>query len=193
MKEETGEGRTGEIRNIMKRYLLFLIIIFLAAGCKKDKHAPLSGTVTIDNNLYGSGPYYAFGFTFSTAEKVSTLEDPPPDITLVVVTDIFGSIIKLNLQTTNFKSSFFKEGEYASPAEAEQAFNNLTSATVNQWEDDADAIAENQVWIFRTSSEKYAKFLITYSYSEERDVWPFAECTLKWAYQPDGTLTFPGK
>ena len=177
----------------MKRYLIFILLTFLVAGCRKDKDAPLSGTFTIDNNLYGDGPYYAFGFSFISAGKVSTLDDPPPDVTLVAVTDLYGNILKLNLQTTNFKSSFYKAGEYANASDARQAYDNLTSATVTQWEDDADAIEENQIWIFRSRNEKYAKVLITDTFSEERDIWPYAECTFNWAYQPDGTLTFPGK
>ncbi len=177
----------------MRRYLIFILLTFLVAGCRKDKDAPLSGTFTIDNNLYGDGPYYAFGFSFISAGKVSTLDDPPPDVTLVAVTDLYGNILKLNLQTTNFKSSFYRAGEYANASDARQAYDNLTSATVTQWEDDADAIEENQIWIFRSRNEKYAKILITDTFFEERDIWPYAECTFNWAYQPDGTLTFPGK
>ncbi|HSL86365.1 MAG TPA: hypothetical protein VK861_05485 [Bacteroidales bacterium] len=177
----------------MRRYLIFILLIVFVTGCRKDKDPSLSGTVTIDNNLYGDGPYYAFGFSFASAGKVSTLENPPPDVTLVAETDILGNILKMNLQTTNFRSSFYRAGEYANASEARQAYDNLTSATVTQWNDDADAIEENQIWIFRSRDEKYAKFLITDTYSEKKDTWPYAECTFSWAYQPDGTLTFPGK
>lgn len=176
---------------IMRRYLILILLMFLVSGCRKDKYPALSGSVTIDNNLYGDGPYYALGFSFQSAKKISTLEDPAPDITLVAATDILGNILKLNLQTTNFKSSFYKAGEYSDASDARQAFDNLSSETVSQWVDDADAIAAHQVWIFRTGSEKYAKFLITDTFSEERDIWPYAECTIEWVYQPDGTLTFP--
>jgi hypothetical protein len=175
----------------MIRYLILVLLIFLTAGCTKDKGPALKGTVTIDNSLYGEGPYYAMGFSFSGAKKVSTLDNPAPDITLIAVTDISGNILKLNLQATNFKSSFFKAGQYSNASDAKLAYDNLTSATVSQWEDDADAIEAGQIWIFRTGTEKYAKFRITATFSEERDVWPYAECTFEWAYQPDGTLTFP--
>lgn len=175
----------------MRRYLVLVLLMFLAAGCKKEKDPTVAGTVTIDNSLYGEGPYYAMGFSFPGAKKVSTLEKPPPDITLIAVTDIYGSILKLNLQTTNFKGSFYKAGQYASASDAKLAYDNLNSATVSQWNDDADAIESGQIWIFRTATEKYAKFRITATFSEERDVWPYAECTFEWAYQPDGTLTFP--
>lgn len=190
MVSAEGDGTT-DLR--MRKYLVFIFLVLLASGCRKDREPPLSGSFTIDNNLYGTGPYYAFGFSFSKASKVSTLENPPPDITLIAITDIFGHVTKMNLQTSNFKGSFFKAGQYTDAAEALQAFDNLTSATVSQWADDADDIAAHQVWIFRSRSENYAKFLITDAYSEDKDVWPYAECTFKWAYQPDGTLTFPGK
>jgi hypothetical protein len=175
----------------MNRYLIILIFIAVSAGgCKKKDNPRLSGTDTIDNNLYGAGPYYAYGFSFSRAEKVSTLDDPGPDITLLAF-DINGIVTKI--QTDNFQSSFYKAGEYPDASSAEQAFDNLTSPIVSQWVEEADAIGANQIWIFRTSKEKYAKFRIIDTFSEMRSGWAYGECTFEWVYQPDGSLTFPVK
>jgi len=174
-----------------KYFIIILILITVSAGgCRRNDNPGLSGTDTIDNNLYGAGPYYAFGFSFSSAEKVSTLDDPGPDITLVAF-DVNGIITKI--QTDNYKSSFYKYGEYPDASTAKQAFGNLTSATVSQWAEEADAIGANQIWIFRTSNEKYAKFRIIDIFSELRTGWAYAECTFEWVYQPDGSLTFPPK
>ena len=178
----------------MRRHLVFIILsITFLAGCKKDEGSKFSGTFTIDNTLYGTGPYYALGFSFSLAKEVSTLEDPGPDITLIADVDIDGTIRRLLLQTENFKSSFFKYGEFSDAASAKAAFINLTSASVAVWEEWGDSIEPNQIWIFRTSTEHFAKFRIISTVAEKRSGNAYAECTFEWVYQPDGTLNFPGQ
>lgn len=179
----------------MKRISVILTAFFLIlTGCKKDKIPPLSGTVTIDNNLEGDDKtgYYAFGFSFALAKKVSTMDTPPPDITI----DNDGTLANLILQANNLNNSFFKVGEFADATSAQQAFNNLTSPAVPQpadWAEWAYYIKPNQIWIYRSQSEHYSKFRILSSRYVDRDPRDFAECTFEWVYQPDGSLTFPGK
>lgn len=174
----------------MKRPLSIILLLLLSfTGCDKTNNPRLSGIDTIDNLLYGVGPYYAIGFNFSTAEKLSTLKDPGPDITL----ENDGTLINLILQTDVGLNAFNLAGEYADAASAQQAFDNLTSPVVTDWADWAFSIKPNQVWIYRSGTEHYAKFRIISTISETRNSRDYAECTFEWVYQPDGTLTFPGK
>ena len=178
---------------IMKRVSIILLAIFLIlTGCKKDKTPSLSGTVTIDNNLEGNDKtgYYAYGFSFVLAKKVSTVDNPPPDITI----DNDGTPANLVLQANNFKDSFYKAGEFADATAAQQAFKNLTSLPVPQpayWSEWAYLIKPNQIWIYRSGTEHFSKFRIISTNSEPRVPRDFAECTFEWVYQPDGSLTFP--
>ena len=175
---------------VMKSSLSFILFLLLTfTGCNKTNNPRLSGTDTIDNLLYGEGPYYAIGFSFSTAEKVSTLKDPGPDITL----ENDGTLINLILQTDVGLNGFYLAGEYADASAAQQAFDNITSPNVTDWADWAFSIKPNQVWIYRSGTEHYAKFRIISTISETRNSWDYAECTFEWVYQPYGTLTFPGK
>jgi hypothetical protein len=172
-------------------FLVLLIILTVFFGCRKDNTPSAAGTVSIDNTLSGTAGagYYALGFLFSQAKKVSTLDNPKPDITL----DNDGTLFILILQTNNRYDSFYKVGEYANATSAEQAFIGLTSFTVPKWEAWGYQIKPNQVWIFRTASEHYAKIRIISTISEIRNNRNYAECTFQWVYQPDGSLTFPGK
>ena len=182
----------------MKR-ILFISIIVLAVSfsCSKDKTVPTSGTATIENTLYGQGPYYANGFSFSTAGPVSSLNDPPPDIVLYTNADDPANP-KLTLQTENFKPSFHKLGDYPDAAAAVAAFNNLTAVGTYQWTDMADPVVDNQVWVYRSGSEKYSKIRIISTINENRPEVPslggqYGECTFEWVHQPDGSTTFPVK
>jgi len=181
----------------MKKYFLFILLLVLFfARCKKentdipiDDSVRVSGIDTINNILYGTGPYYAYGFSFPQGKKISTLSVPEPDITV----DNDGTLNNLILQTNNYKDSFFLTGEYGSAIEAEQEFDNLTAPTVPQWEIWAFSIKANQIWIYRSGTNHYAKLRIISTVSETRNTWDYAECVFEWVYQPDGTLTFPAR
>jgi hypothetical protein len=54
-------------------YVVLLLSVFLPGSCKKDE-IPLAGTETIETTLFGTGPYYAYGFSFSLAKQISTLD-----------------------------------------------------------------------------------------------------------------------
>ena len=168
-----------------------MIILSILPGCRKDDTPRTSGTETIDNTLYGTGPYYANGFLFSQAKKISTLDNMGYDILIYVNND--NPVRRLTLQADNFKPSFCKIGDYIDAASAVFAFNNLKSVGTYQWEDMADPINANQVWVYRTGSEKYAKIRIVSTKNEIRNNLQYGECTFEWLYQPDGSLTFSGK
>jgi hypothetical protein len=174
----------------MKRIVLLFVALFsILPGCSKKESTPASGIDTIDNTLYGTGPYYANGFIFNQAKKASTLDNPAPDITI----DNDGTLLNLILQTNNYKESFYKVGEYADASIAEQQFISLTSYIVPQWVAWGYQIKPNQIWLFRTSNEHYAKIRIISTISEIRNSLNYAGCTFQWVYQPDGSSIFPGK
>jgi hypothetical protein len=176
----------------MKRIVIILFTIYsLLTGCTKTAPTRTSGTDTIDNITYFSSTYYNFGFTFSSAKLVSTSTNPGPDITIYVNVDITGS--RLTLQTNNLKPSFFKVGGFADAVTAQAAFDNLKTVSVTQWQEMADTINANQVWIYKSGTDNYTKFRIVSTVNETRQSIPYGECTFQWVYQPDGSLTFPGK
>lgn len=171
---------------------MFLASIVLY-GCKKSDTLSVSGTVTIDNTLKGTANtgYYSFGFLFSQAKKVSTLENPGPDIVIYVSVDTPAN--RLTLQANNLNPSFYKIGDYPDAQSASTAFDDLKTVGTYQWTDMADPIIANQVWVYRTGTETYAKLRIIRTVNEARNNLPYGECSLEWIYQPDGSKTFPAK
>lgn len=164
----------------------FLIMISLVS-CKKDEVIPTHGIATIDNTTAQSQTYYIYGFLFSEAKLVSTLDNPDPDITV----DSDGTYIYL--QTTNRYGSFYNYGSYSDSLSTKAAFASLTTFDISQWQEWAEQVVPNQIWIFRTGTERYAKIRIISTYSEPGSPRDYGKCTFEWIYQPDGTLTFPGK
>jgi hypothetical protein len=170
-------------------FILIVILLFLPVSCKKNETPETSGIVTIDNIRTLGQTYYVYGFLFSEAKKVSTLDNPRPDITV----DSDG--LNLLLMADNLKDSFYKAGEYNDGSSAGAAFDNLKSATIQptEWEGLANPLKENQIWIYRSGTDHYAKIRIITLIAEIRNERDYAECTFEWEYQPDGSLTFPGK
>jgi hypothetical protein len=174
-------------------YIIILILSLFAQGCKKENKPQLSGTVTIDNILYGTGPYYAMGFSVPTGKKVSTLDDPLDVITILADGDLNNNVRKIYFATVGLKDSYSKFGQYADAAAALQAFNNLTSFTNPQWTETGDSVKADQIWLFRTSMDKYAKIRVISTVAEKRNDKAYAECSLEWVYQPYGSQTFPDR
>jgi hypothetical protein len=176
---------------MMKRLVIIIVIsAVILLSCKKSGNpaAPVSGTVTIDNTTYQSSTYYVYGFSFSPAKKVSTIESPGPDI---IIYDSPANV--LSLQADNLNPSFYKVGDYPDSQAAADAFNNLKSVGTYQWTEMADPISDNQVWVYRSGTNCYAKLRIISTVNETRNNLPYGECTFEWVYQPDGSTTFPGK
>jgi hypothetical protein len=179
----------------MNRSFLIIFLLSIALySCKKDETAPsVSGTVTINSTISGNGQtgYYTFGFSFSKAKKVSTQESPGPDVTLYVIPDTPTN--RLTLQVSSLNPSFAKTGDYPDEQSAAIAFDDLKTIGSYQWEDWANPISENQVWVYRTGTECYAKMRIIHTLNDSIDNRPYGECTFEWVYQPDGSTSFPVK
>jgi hypothetical protein len=179
---------------VMKHSILILFTLFLfLTSCNKENETPISGEVTIDSKIYQSDTYYTYGFNFVLAKKVSTLDDPEPDLT-IEYNVLPGESEKTAYFTANtYEASFSLYDNYNTPSEALSAFEALMSFGTMTWTDFGTPLAVNQIWIIRTGvtgSKRYAKILIT-SVSVDTSVTPVsASCTFRWVYQPDGSQTF---
>lgn len=177
---------------IMKRLLFIItIILSLLSGCTKVEPTRTTGIDTIDNITYKATTWFVYGFSFSKAKLVATYPNPGPDITVYV--NIDNLPYRLMLQANNLKPSFYKVGDFADEAAAKSAFDNLKTISVPQWTDMADPLNANQVWIYRSGTDNYAKIRIISTVNETRQGMPYGECSFEWVYQPDGSSTFPGK
>ncbi len=174
----------------MKRQLvLFLAIISILSGCTKKEATRTSGIDTIDNITYFGTTYYNYGFLFSGAKLVKTYPSPGPDITIYV--NIDNVTPRLTLQSNNLNPSFYKVGDFPDATTAQTAFDNLKTVAVTQWQDMADPIIDNQVWIYKSGTGNYTKIRIVSTVNETRSSIAYGECTFQWVYQSDGSSTFP--
>lgn len=179
----------------MKRLSHIILLVILALpGCKKNDNNRYSGTMTISNEAADQN-YSVYGFSVPTGQKILNLYNQQDVITIQPDFEVDYTVRKLYFAANNLYNSFYLFGKYSNDAAASQAFKNLTSFSSPQWVELGDSVKANQVWLFKTSDEKYAKLRIISTFTEKRTSMPFpyAECTFEWVYQSDGSLTFPGK
>lgn len=179
------------------RYGIYILLsVLLALVSCKSEDDNRKGIAVIDNMLYESGQaYYAMGFHFSTASLKRTDGTPFPDITLIAETGAGAAVTSVVFNgppaLTSFPFSLY--GTYQNKNAAAEAFDKLKSFEVSAftWSELGRQVAENQVWLYRSTDSRFAKLVILEVITEERDGLPFAECRFRWVYQPDGTATFP--
>jgi len=80
---------------------------------------------------------------------------------------------------------------FSNAEEALNFFNNYLEASDTSFTALASPLQINQVWLFKTNSEKFAKLLIENVQYYLKDITPFAEIKFKWVFQPDGSMQFP--
>lgn len=172
---------------------VIMILLLTATACGGEKDIPLTGTVTLTNELYEPVPYYSLGFLFSVADRVSTNSFPGPDVTVESGILEGGSAEEAFLSANTLEPSFYLVGTFNTESEAVDSFNTLTAFSVSTWQDFGSPLDNNQVWIIRTRDEKYAKLRIINVLLDTGQTPDFASCTFEWVFQPDGTKTFPGQ
>ncbi|HQG35955.1 MAG TPA: hypothetical protein PK094_01970 [Bacteroidales bacterium] len=177
-------------------FIFILILVFTITGCKKEPEPVYSGIVTINNKRAGTDPtYYLIGFHVPTGRTIPDVNNQLDVISVLSDYDVNFNPKKIYFVTNNLKNSFFRYGQYKDTEEAKTAFDSLISFTEPQWTEIGDSVKINQIWLYRTSDQKYAKLRIIDTVLEKRDYMldPYAECTFEWVFQPDGTKSFPGK
>jgi len=176
-------------------YCFALILLAIIPGCKKDETTVnTQGESTLSTRLYGTGPYYTYGFSFATGKNIRYPGNGSTRVDLVAqsITDPSNNIIGVVLTSPDNDHAFMVTGKYEDSDTALQAFNNYTSVADGSFSALSDTLTVNEILTFRAVNKTYAKMLITAlakypdSLTDE-----YLEIKFRWSYQPDSTTVFP--
>jgi len=149
----------------MRRTILIIIFLLFVFSCKKDetKLYP-GGQITLSSQTFGTMVYYSMGYSFEKEKYVQTLGSSEIiDIYLVEANTISGTLTGVQFATKEIPEStygFYLNGVFPTFEEAEDYYNNYTSAVAPQFVVLTDTIRVNQVWTFRTYQKNYVKILV---------------------------------
>lgn len=181
----------------MKNILIIALLLLALLSCSKDEEtAKTNGEVVLSSQIMGDATnYYVEGFSFENAKKVNynLTSANIPDLVLENNIEISGDVAGANLTSPQNETAFFKAGEFTSLQEAETFFNNLTDAGSNVYSPTANNIAANQVYIFQSRSNKFAKLLIKDYKLVQGVMNDYVQATINWEYQPNGEKLFSGQ
>ena len=173
---------------------LLLILIIISCSKKEENIAKkTSGEATINSILYGYGPYYTIGFSFSEGSlvKYPDVTEVEADITILPIESLDGTVTGAYLESPGIKESFSLTAEYSSSESALNFYNNYKQIIDSVFYELAMPLEENQIWTFLTRYNKYAKLMILrVSIIRDQNNSSYVETTFKWQYQPDGSKLF---
>jgi hypothetical protein len=173
---------------------LILLLSVLFSSCDKKNKIKTSGEDKLNSEKVLEGSTYSIpGFSFESGSVV--LYNPAasqniPDIFALPSSDAQGNVTGAYFDSQNINESFALVGEFSTSDSALSFFNDYKQVDANSFVFLAKPVLKNQVWVFKTRNEKYAKILILDVQAYLKNTEPFAEVTFKWVYQPDGSKTF---
>ena len=178
----------------MKQLAIFSILIFSAFSCSKNKDTGprKTGEITLSTKLYfNNQTYFSKAYSFSKGDFVNY---PPEKADLVATakTDARGvkTGISLNSDQLNFEP-FVILGNFASASEAQTFFDEYKVADDTVWVDFIQTLQANQVILYKSYSDHYAKLLIENVTIPDSDPSTgYAEVKIKFVYQPQDTNSF---
>ena len=176
----------------MKKVIfLKLIVLVILLSCKKENGDVKENCseVILSSKLYGSGPYFTYGFSFSEGKLLKYPgSEIIVDITILAQVEVDGSVSGGFLDSPNIKESFNLTAEFSTADSALNYFNNYSLVVDSAFVEMARPLKGNQIWTIRTRHNKYAKILIlsVLAYLDEENI-AYAQTTFKWCFQSDGS------
>jgi hypothetical protein len=175
----------------MRKYILLGIGIVCISliSCKKETKIASSGTVTISSRQIASGPsYITYGLSFS-AGALHKYPGQSVDV-IVLALKPSGDITALFFTAPDYYTGNFNNTYYSvNPDSAEVIFNNYLDVSVTDFQPLSDTLKLGQVITYKNASNQYAKMLIKDINIVKTDP-PYAEVTVQWAFQSNGTTKF---
>jgi len=196
---EEGETFRCKNRHAMKKLPVFLWIIgLMVASCsKKDEPVPVSGTVTLDSRMYFNSEtqnYYMYGFDFDLANKVKyerMVSGAGTDLVLSALPGVGEGPEGGYFTSPHNEEAFYLAGSFGSSEDAGDFYHSLQSFALPVFDEWANPVLPDQVWIIQTKEMTYAKLWIRSVEVAGPSGDEYVECSFEWTYQPDGSMFFP--
>lgn len=172
--------------------MIVILSVLLLTSCEKT-NKEFRGQVVI-SSAFNFEDASVFGYNFELGEQTRfpTIGAPLPDIIVDQFRLLDGSV-KPGFTSPANTNGFALAGAFNALKESLDFYENqLDTFDVNVgFTPSSDTVREFQVWVLKTTLNKYAKLHVRQIWTEEDATGKYIEVMIDYYYQPDGTATFP--
>ena len=166
--------------------------VLLLFACERTNEE-FRGQVVI-SSAFNFDDYSVDGFNFELGERTRfpSVGEPLPDIIVDNFRLLDGSV-KPGFSSPANSNGFALAGEFNDLKLSLDYFENrLDTFDINaDFSPSSDTVREFQVWVLKTTLNKYAKLHVREIWTEDDVTGTYVEVMIDYYYQPDGSATFP--
>ena len=176
----------------MRTGIIALFSVLLLSSCEMTNE-DYRGQVVISSAFnFEDASVYGFNFELGERTRYPSVGEPLPDIVVDQFRLLDGSV-KPGFTSPANTNGFALAGEFNDLKSSLDYFENrLDTFDINaDFSPSSDTVREFQVWVLKTTLNKYAKLHVREIWTEEDATGKYVEVMFDYYYQPDGSATFP--
>jgi hypothetical protein len=176
----------------MRTGIIAIFLVLFLFACEKTNEQ-YRGQVVISSAFnFDDASVYGFNFELGERTRYPSVGEPLPDIIVDNFRLLDGSV-KPGFSSPANSNGFVLAGEFDDLKTSFDYFENrLDTFDVNaDFSPSSDTVREFQVWVMKTTLNKYAKLHVREIWTEEAVTGNYVEVMIDYYYQPDGSATFP--
>ncbi|MDF1573276.1 MAG: hypothetical protein P1P82_16835 [Bacteroidales bacterium] len=176
----------------MRTGTIVLLSVLLLSACEKNNE-DFRGQVVISSAFnFDDASVYGFNFEMGERTRYPSVGEPLPDLIVDNYRLLDGSV-KPGFTSPANTNGFALAGEFNDLKSSLDYFENkLDTFDINaDFSPSSDTVREFQVWVLKTTLNKYAKLHVREIWTEDGVSGKYAEVMIDYYYQPDGSATFP--
>lgn len=177
----------------VKIWMILALSLVLPTGCKKANQE-YRGDVIL-SSAFNFEDASVYGYNFEMGKRLifpAPVGEPLPDIIVDRYRLLDGSV-KPGFTSPANTNGFALAGAFDNLQESLDYYENelLTFDANAEFSPSSDTVREFQVWVLKTTLNKYVKLHVREIWTIDDVTGKFNEVMVDYYYQPDGTATFP--
>lgn len=172
--------------------LLGLLLFLMVTACQKPGDEN-QGEVLLSSEFdFETSSVQGFNFETGTWTRYPSQGELVPDIIADVFRRVDGTV-KPGFTSPSNSNGFSLAGAFESMGKSQEFFDNelITVDTTRSFNPSSDTVREYQVWVLKTSLNKYVKLHVKETSVVTDPAGEHLEVLFDYYYQPDGSATFP--
>lgn len=176
----------------MRTWIVAIFSVLFLFACEQT-NKDTRGQVVISSAFnFEDASVFGYNFELDKHTRYPSVGEPLPDV-IVDQFRLLDGTVKPGFTSPANTNGFALAGEFNTLKESLDFYENeLDSFDINaDFSPSSDTVREFQVWVLKTTLNKYAKLHVREIWTEDDAAGQYIEVMVDYYYQPDGSATFP--